>query len=150
MKVFIWLALILLFNAVTIYSAAIDNRDHSKEEEIEPIDNEGVEIQESKNEENEAEVEVTKEASQETGCSLKDRIVAFFTNKGKGKAKVDVSHEDGSTEFKAEVGKRWESEDGKTKVEANVHVNGKFNGGDVSTNPSNSNYGASLHVETEW
>lgn len=164
MKVFIWLAVILFCGTVAVHSAPfgtgadfdeqeIDFMDKEEEEvEIAESNNAQEEIDEPKNSEEPNNTEASNESSEERKCGLKDRIVGFFTGEcgnGKGKADVSVSHENGSTEVKAEVGKRWESDDGKTKIEANVHVDGKFNGGEGSS-PSSPNYGASIQIETEW
>lgn len=148
MKVFIWLALILFCGVAAIHSAAIDTGAYSNELEVEPMEMNEVEIEEPTS------TEINAEVSQETDCSLKNRIVSFFKDKfqlsGTGKANVAISHDDGSTEVKAEIGKRWQSDDGKTQIQANINFNGKFNGGDLAAHPSNPNYSASLQIQTEW
>lgn len=131
MKIFIWLGLILFCGAVAIHSAPI-----SAETNKESV---------------EKEVAAESTETQETGCKFKDKVIAFFKDKfqlsGKGQASVEVTNDCGDTVVSAEFKEHWESEDGKTQIEASAHVDGKFTGGTLSKDPT---YGASLSIQHDW
>lgn len=64
---------------------------------------------------------------------------------GNGQASVDIKQNRGTTSVNAQVGRVWESNNGRTRVEANANY-----GRDYGRGGSKPNYGGNIGISHKW
>lgn len=121
MKLFICLVLITICNVAVNQAAAIDTQEESKLIQFEPSYYQG-EIYDVNEEEH----------SRQRRSS-------------KGQASIDIQKQRGRTSVNAEVGRVWESKNGRNRVEANANY-----GRDYGRGGSKPNYGGNVRFEHKF